>query len=278
MHSRTYGTPRSHKTLSLALVPAFGFAVLACVAPGAAGALDAAEARNEATQGDEGNASVAVGQATTAASQQDDGGDTSVSFTRLDALALSLEECSAVLNDAGVEFEALNTADHPGVDLPMRLKGPVDGVVIALRGRDQTHEVIDCRLVVALLGWTPTLRRLGVTRLEHYSIYRPGARTGRRKKISGHARGLAIDAARFYFGDGRVLDVLDDWGAKEPGVDPCLGDVSEANTEDRTLRDMVCNAVARDLFSVVLTPHHDKAHDNHVHLELVPNVTWTYIR
>jgi hypothetical protein len=27
----------------------------------------------------------------------------------------------------------------------------------------------------------------------------------------------------------------------------------------------------------VLTPHHDRAHQNHVHLELVPDVDWTYV-
>jgi len=28
----------------------------------------------------------------------------------------------------------------------------------------------------------------------------------------------------------------------------------------------------------VLTPHHDRAHQNHVHLELVPDVPWSYVR
>jgi hypothetical protein len=29
---------------------------------------------------------------------------------------------------------------------------------------------------------------------------------------------------------------------------------------------------------VVVTPHHDDAHANHVHLEVVPDVPWTWIR
>jgi len=277
MKSPASTTPRAKRTLSVAVIPVFGFAVLACVAPGAVGALDATEVTSETAQG--GDAPGAAEAADGHASQGDSADlSTTVHFTRLDALALSLDECVAVLSEAHVDFETLDPEDHPGVELPLRLNGALDGVVIAKRGHDPTHEVIDCRLAVALLGWTPTLRTHGITRLEHYSIYRPAARTGRRKKVSGHARALAIDAARFMFADGRVLDVLEDWGAKEPGVDPCLGDVSEGATEDRTLRDLVCNAVARDLFSVVLTPHHDKAHDNHVHLELVPDVSWTYIR
>jgi hypothetical protein len=45
----------------------------------------------------------------------------------------------------------------------------------------------------------------------------------------------------------------------------------------KLLRKVVCDAVERDLFQVVITPHHDRAHQNHVHLELVPEVDWSYV-
>jgi hypothetical protein len=41
---------------------------------------------------------------------------------------------------------------------------------------------------------------------------------------------------------------------------------------------MVCAAVSADLFQVVLTPHYDRAHGNHVHLEVVPGVPWSFVR
>jgi hypothetical protein len=44
------------------------------------------------------------------------------------------------------------------------------------------------------------------------------------------------------------------------------------------LRSVVCEAIDSQLFQVVLTPHHDRAHENHVHLELKPEVNWTYVR
>ena len=44
------------------------------------------------------------------------------------------------------------------------------------------------------------------------------------------------------------------------------------------LRRLVCAAVEADLFQVVLTPHYDHAHQNHVHLELVPDVDWSFVR
>jgi hypothetical protein len=28
----------------------------------------------------------------------------------------------------------------------------------------------------------------------------------------------------------------------------------------------------------VLTPHYNRAHENHVHLEIKPEVDWTYVR
>jgi len=199
-------------------------------------------------------------------------------LTHAQALALGFDECIALLAQASVTLERLDPELYEGVAMPIRLTGPLDDVTVALRGHDEIHAVLDCRLAVALLSWAPTLRAQGITRLEHYSTYRPGARTGRRQKPSGHSRGLAIDAARFHFADGRMIDVLDGWGGNERGVDPCLGNTDADAAEDRTLRDLVCDAIARELFTVVLTPHHDKAHENHVHLELVPGVAWTYVR
>jgi hypothetical protein len=199
-------------------------------------------------------------------------------LTHAEALGLSFDECIALLDGASVAVERLDAETYSGVEMPIRLAGPIDGVTVALRGHDELHAVLDCRLAVSLLAWAPTLRAQGITRLEHYSTYRPGSRTGRTQKPSGHSRGLAIDAARFTFADGRMLDVLDSWGAREHGVDPCARDHDPGAAEDQTLRELVCDAIARNLFTVVLTPHHDKAHENHVHLELVPGVDWTYVR
>jgi hypothetical protein len=44
------------------------------------------------------------------------------------------------------------------------------------------------------------------------------------------------------------------------------------------LRSVTCSAADRKLFQVVLTPHYNHAHANHVHLEIKPEVDWTYVR
>ena len=90
-------------------------------------------------------------------------------------------------------------------------------------------------------------------------------------------RMLAIDAARFHLRNGDVIAVLDDWDERERGGAPCPVRASE-DRPGRILRSVVCRAVERDLFQVVLTPHHDLDHQNHVHLEVVPGIDWSYVR
>jgi hypothetical protein len=196
---------------------------------------------------------------------------------RAELAAMPPATCYERLRTARVPFEPVAPDRARGVNAPLRLQGPIDGVEVTSRNGETLNAVLDCRLALALLAWAPSLRAAGVRRLEHYSIYRPGARTSRHGKLSGHARGLAIDAARFHMMQGGTLDVLTDWEERDRGGAPCPQRSHEARPS-RVLRSMVCDAVARNLFQVVLTPHHDRAHENHVHLELKPEVSWTYVR
>jgi hypothetical protein len=136
---------------------------------------------------------------------------------------------------------------------------------------------IDCRLAEALLEWAPTLRASGIVAIEHYSIYRKAATVAGTPKPSAHAGGLAIDAARFHLADGRVLSVLDDWKDKTLGADPCPRRASEADA-GALLRDLVCDAAADGRFQIIVTPNHNAAHYNHVHLELAAHRGATWIR
>lgn len=190
---------------------------------------------------------------------------------------LSFRECRRLLERSSVSYEAVPDDAAPHVYEPVYLLSPLSGVSFGPKNGLTEQGMVDCRLAVALLAWAPILQDAGVVKVEHYSTYRPGARIARSSRSSGHARALAIDAARFHLEDGRVLDVDADWDERERGGDPC----KERRREDqagRLLRGVVCEAVQRGLFQVVLTPHHDRAHQNHVHLELVPDVDWTYVR
>lgn len=191
---------------------------------------------------------------------------------------LARADCRQILRAGRVRYERWE-GEAEGVADPIVLTGPVGGVEIALRGRRPIHNVIDCRLAVALLGWAPILRAAGVRRVFHYSTYRPGARvSSNRRRASGHSTGLAIDAALFELDDGRTLDVLRDWADRARGADPCAPRPNEPDPS-KLLRRVVCEGVARQIFEVVITPHHDDHHQNHVHLEVVTeDGDWTFVR
>lgn len=191
---------------------------------------------------------------------------------------LSADACLAVLRAKGVSFDALAAEDAIGVRTPVRVLGPIGGVTIAPRNDPSRspHAIVDCRLALAVLVWAPTLRAAHIAKIEHYSAFRANARIGGAGATSAHASAMALDAALFHTDDGQVLDVLVDWADRTRGADPCTPRDGEP-ARSHILRSVVCEAVRADLFQVVLTPHHDAAHQNHVHLELRPGVTWSFV-
>jgi hypothetical protein len=189
---------------------------------------------------------------------------------------LDVRACRRLLDRAGVAFESVPEDAAPQVYAPVYVTSTLSGVSFGPHNGLSEHGMVDCRLAVALLAWAPFLQRAGVVRVEHFSTYRPGARVARSSRKSGHARAMAIDAARFQLEDGRVLEVDADWDERERGGEPC-GERRREDDNGSLLRRVVCDAVQHGLFQVVLTPHHDRAHQNHVHLELVPGVDWSYV-
>lgn len=187
----------------------------------------------------------------------------------------SSSACHAALREAGVPFQRVSAA--AGVKWPIRLSGPVRGVYFEQLDRDKTFAVLDCRLALALVDWAPVLRRAGVRRVMHYSMYRPGARIGGSGSVSSHAHGLAIDAAKFELDSGAVIDVLDDWEGRKRGQSPCPVRRDESRAS-RIMRQVTCQAVDRNVFQIVLTPHYNRAHSNHLHLERKLEVDWQFVK
>lgn len=192
-----------------------------------------------------------------------------------DARVLSRDECAAFLAEQGIEYERAEGPDN--LALYLRPQGAIGGVLYEFDGRSAVHEVMDCRLVAALVQWGPRLRSLGIEKVRHISAYRPGARVARTGKRSGHASALAIDLRFIELEDGRVLDVLEHWGDRRKGAAPCE-DGRGAGDPHPELRQLVCETIDDGIFQTIITPHRDTLHDNHVHLELVPEVEWTYVR
>jgi hypothetical protein len=186
------------------------------------------------------------------------------------------QACHVQLRNAGVAFVKISAERAPGVELPIRLTGDLAGIEIRSTGKNKVTSYLDCRLALALVRWVPQLKAAGVTGIDHYSMYRPDAEVSGTRKPSGHALALAIDAGRFHLSDGRVLTVLDSWTDKTQGADPCTPRPLQS-ADERLLRELVCDASRRGIFQTVVTPHHNLAHSNHVHLEVSGSFAPTWI-
>jgi hypothetical protein len=136
--------------------------------------------------------------------------------------------------------------------------------------------VFDCRLALVLATWAPRVRAAGFVAIEHVSVHRPHARVAATGRVSGHAHALAIDVMRLVRADGSSFSILEDWTVRERGGDPCA--THDEPAEQASVRSLVCRAAEEGLFQVVITPHHDDRHANHVHLEVRPDVDWQFVR
>jgi hypothetical protein len=201
--------------------------------------------------------------------------------------ALDRAQCEQQLRDAAIPFEPL--AATPDVDQPLRLRGPIQGgFVIRQHGREprvvrgrlqrdtRLDAIFDCRLVVALETWSAWAREAGFVGVEHVSVFRRHSRVAATGRPSGHASAMAIDVLALIRADGSRFTILDDWARRERGADPCA--TREETEEQARVRELACRGVREGLFQVVITPHHDDRHANHLHLEVRPDVDWAIVR
>ncbi len=196
--------------------------------------------------------------------------------------AMTQDECEAELTARGIAFER---EAAKGVLAPVRLKSPLHGVVFRSNDKSEERratsiwEIVDCRFVLTLDDFAAILVAHDIVEVRHYSMYRRAPDRWPDDKIgTRHHGGLALDAAKFIKADGTKLDVLDDFhGRRRRKV--CGEKAPKGKTAGaRELREIVCDAMDRGLFSVILTPNFNRAHRNHFHLELTPGVKWMLLR
>jgi hypothetical protein len=190
---------------------------------------------------------------------------------------LSQADCEAELGSRQIDFIRETAL---GVLAPVRLTGRLRGVEFrsnasAKRRQTSRHEIVDCRLVLALDDFAEILSRHGIVEVRHYSMYRPPRRPSDAPYGKRHGAALAIDTGRFIDATGAELDVDKDFNGAIDAKTCGEGAVPEPATDAAlTLRAILCEAVERRLFTVVLTPNYDPPHKNHFHLEITPDVTW----
>lgn len=199
-------------------------------------------------------------------------------------------ECTEELRRRKIDFTPVKRA--PGVQIPVRLPKDVGGVVYRteiaapLRATNP-YDVFDCRLVLALDDFSKVLRAHDIDEVLMFSAWRPpGKRWPDGQVGTRHPGAMAIDAYRFgkKLGPGQSsrvwLDVLQDFHGSL-GASPCgtgARPPAPSTKEARELRSIACEAADQHLFTAILTPNYNRAHRNHFHLEVTPEVRWSLVR
>ena len=225
-------------------------------------------AHDEPDEPDEVGSAPAMSIASTTASQ-----DTALPAPTGGRAIATLEPAACIARVRALRLPVEFTA-HEDVDAAVIPNGPIAGISLDFNGQRRLSRIMDCRLLLAIHAWAPRLRALGVRRIRHLSALRPNARVQTTGRRSGHATALAFDPRFFVFDDGHSFDVLEDWDNRERGANMCEPKAeSEASAQ---IRSAVCAAIAGELFQVVVSPHHNDAHQNHLHLEIVPGAPWQW--
>jgi hypothetical protein len=202
--------------------------------------------------------------------------------------ALGKDACLAELDARGVSYVTVSEAR--GVIIPVRLTGPLNGVSYhtELPEKDRSSspfEVFDCRLALALHDFSSILTAADVDEAIIFSAWRPPPDSWPAdKQATRHSGALAVDIRAFEksrSGEAsddspRDLVVARDW---TPARDkPPCGDKAPAIAPDtaaaKEIRGFYCKAASDRLFTSMLGPNYNKAHENHFHLEITPDVKW----
>lgn len=196
---------------------------------------------------------------------------------------LDREACLDELGRRGLPVVVGEPTD--GVLAPVRLRGPLHGVAIhtaagpKVRERS-SHEVFDCRLVLALDDFAALVAEHGVTEIIHSGAFRSKAELGCTRRYWGlqHCGALAVDVQSFRHADGTQLEVVRDFHGRI-GLGTCAPEVAPAPLTHgaEELWSIVCGAAERALFHVMLTPNWNSEHHNHFHLELTPEAGWMMV-
>jgi len=202
--------------------------------------------------------------------------------------ALSKAACTKELGARKIAFTTVEKAR--GVLAPVRPSADVGGVLFrtdapAKERATSPNEVYDCRLVLALHDWSKVLVAHGIDEVRIFSAWRPEAASSADDKLATrHAGGLAVDVRKL----GKKLatgEKTKKWWTVESdfhgkiGAPPCG---AQARVETLTgvtkeLRAVVCEAGEQKLFTSILTPNYNRAHHDHVHLEVTPSVSWSLL-
>jgi hypothetical protein len=179
-----------------------------------------------------------------------------------------LDDCDEQLKTAGVKFVAAKIPVHTEGKLKLTCGAPQ--VVTYIRGPGKiTYEplpVLTCEMALALASWEKIVNEEAVrtlhsrvARIEQLGTYNCRVIPTAPTFMSEHGYANAIDIGRIFLENGKTISIYSDFdkGEDEP-----------KKPSGQFLRAISRRANDEDVFSHVLTPFFDHAHDNHFHLDL----------
>ena len=192
---------------------------------------------------------------------------------------LSNEGAIEELSRRSIAFERVTEA--PGVRAPIRLLGPLHGVFIhsalpAEQRKTTPFEILDARLALALDDFARVLSNHDVVELVHFTMYRPSddAKEGDTAVQTRHPGGMAIDVGALRKRNGTLLSVQSHWPPAIGATTCGTGARKLPGRPGRELESILCEAKDLRLFHCMLTPHFNRAHHDHMHLEIKPDTRW----
>jgi hypothetical protein len=189
-----------------------------------------------------------------------------VKYARMEA-----DRCLAEATARGIPFE--RGAAQPNIGSPVVLRGPIRGVAFRRVYEPSTapEPLMDCRLLLALDDLATVANDHGIREVRYSSIHRKRNRRGGR----GHGAGVAIDVNELVRDDGQLLNILRDFERHRIGARTCGSGAAKPKTaKAKQLREIVCALDEAGSFNLLLTPHYDYRHRNHLHLEVRPGILW----
>lgn len=179
-----------------------------------------------------------------------------------------LPDCEEQLKSAGITFAPAKLPVHTEGKPPLVCGAPQ--VVMYLRGPAKIAyapaPVLTCEMALALASWerivdeeaTRTLHAR-VVKIEQLGTYNCRVIPTAPTLMSEHGYANAIDIGRMFLADGRTLSIYRDFDR---------GDGDPKTAAGTFLRAISRRANDEEVFSHVLTPFFDEAHNNHFHLDL----------
>lgn len=187
-------------------------------------------------------------------------------------MAMSTQKCHAYLRQSEVPFKAVRRRDARSVEIPVRITGPIAGVTwrIPWSENESTdlHTIWDCRMVAAMVPFTRWLASYGVVEIAYFSSLR-GGKAARAKPTSQHNIGLAVDFLGFRRAAGDLQKVEQNFKKRRLRSCPAVAAAPPRGASASEIyHAIVCEGVRHGLLHTILTPDHDRAHYNHLHLDL----------